>query len=492
MIYLAMFLSLLSLIFLQFLELEKTNSGKKIIIAISFLALGRVFYTGFSVFLEIQIITLLLSFPIFIKYFYIQKFKKEKIEKKKIIQYFLPLILPEFYFFIAFEQWRLKKEINQISPENLSDTDEKLLLLANTFWAVSTIGVFFGSEVVLTSFLMSFLPSAAYMYFITGIEKARLHWGHANDLTFINKAAVKQLGWWETPKKILNMSSNFAFLVMFLEVASVILLFPLLPPAVFATLILLCLFHLMVFVTTGISFWKWVIANVAACIAIMSVFNFDNVVNENYVLWISPTLLFYLYYNYISTIPIRLGWYDSPISKCFKIYLIDENENEERVMPYHIFPFDTIMSQNRLEYLFSDNTFFTGCLGSTKDYQLLQGLKNLSNEEEDKDVIIDVVKNLINRIAQNNIVNREENSLKSNKLLRFILENKEKFYYSPFKVIFSHIQSIDKRSTHVSFANTKKIKITLERFFYSKKLEKHIQIQRNELIYTVNQNKKEK
>ena len=438
----------------------------------------RVYVTGNLIYPVVSIISFLLTFPVYIKHIFLKK----DFSIKTFLTYLLPVFVHELYLLTTLKQWNLKKEINSNSPEPLSDTDEKLLLASNTLLSFCTLFLFAGLENFKIVFIVNFLPIVGILYFKTAIEKIKLNWIKINRLDFINKAAHKQLNWYLFKNKNIETMLSFSFIAFFLEFFSIFFLITLDPFLILCVLTLLCVFHLLVFILTGINFWKWILSNIAGIIITCGAINLLHGIDLN--LTLIPFLLTSLYFYFVSNIPIGLGWLDSPVSKVFKVYLIGKNNKELMINPFHIFPYDTILSQNRLNYLFPEVKYISGCLGAIKDPALCHFLYSISDEKNEKEAK-EIVKNIISQYGSSPDLN--SSNLKAQKLLNFFIQNQfieEKIY---FKKIFSHIQSrFDfKKEKSDNITDIEKIKITFDRFFYSKKEKKYIKLDSIEKIIEV-------
>jgi len=479
MIFLSLFLTLVILSSLEFKNINFSN--KNIMLICSCFSLFRIALTGHIFFPLASVVSFFLMLPVFVKAFFLKKFIKQDFYRSELSHFLFALIIPELFFLIANKQWKLKSEINLYSPEGLSDTDEKLLLLTNTFWAVSCVFLFMGIDFVKTNFLLSFLPSAGFLYFKTSLEKVKFNWLKINNLFYINKAAHIQLDWKLVNDNLIQKLSKLSFLVFFLEFLSLIFLFPFNLQITLAFILSLCFFHVSVLILSGINFWKWVLSNLICILFIITSPAFVTDIN----IVISAYASFVMYFWYVSEIPIGLGWLDSPISRVFKIYLIDEHENKKRIYPHQIFPFDTIISQNRLQYLFPEEKYVTGCLGSIKLADVYPALCEISREKN-KNEAIPIIKNFINNFGQQ--PNPAASNINTNKLLHFILRNQDSLEDNLLiRKLFSHIQTIqqEKVNCESNIEKPTKIMVTMERYFYSTKEEEFLIIDKKEKVFEV-------
>ena len=478
-----LFSAIIGLLTLVNLENKEEKLNEKIVYSLLFLILVfRVYFTQQIFVYDISLVSMLLMLPVFMKKYFMSNFSNKVINKKEAFKYLLTLTFPEFFLLVAIDQWNIKKEINVISPENLSDTDEKLLLVANTFWAVSCIFLFMGADFTKTVFILTMLPTIGSLYYKTALEKINLEWMRLNNLGYINKAANKQLEWNLYGSKITKFISRNAYLAMMLELLAIIFLLPVNINATSITLIFLAFFHLSVFFLTGINFWKWVLVNLICLFMLLD----SNIQIIDPTLSLSIYAIYTVYFLLVSKIPIGLGWLDSPISKVFKIYLVDKNGTEKRLYPYHIFPFDTIVSQNRMEYFFPELKYTTGCLGSIKNIHYCYFLYKVSKEKSESEAK-SIVSNFIN--SEGKQINVNEAMQKANMFLNFIINNQNKIF-TPNKQLarkfLCHIQTKNNEDNKkVILEDITKVKVTFERYFYLSKEQKFVTIDQKEKYFEV-------
>jgi hypothetical protein len=382
-------------------------------------------------------------------------------------------------------QLELKSILSKEAPDTLSDTDERLLLITNSFWSVSVLFYYLGSEFVLMSFILSALPATAYMYFITGLGKIQISWSKHNVISFLNKSSTVQLNWFALPNSLSAILNKSLYIVLIFEISSIFFLLPLYPKISFFYIGSLCVFHLSVFVTCGINFWKWILSNLILMFCIYLVqFNYTNDIITIFSS-ISIFLLGILYFHKFSDLPIKLSWLDSPLARIFSVYLVDDKKNMKRITPYDFFPFDTVLSQNRLQFLFPKEKYITGCLGSVQNQDLYNKFKNISLVLDNKQLVKNKVWDLINSFGTSPDI--EKSNQTYNNFINFIINNtiifsKEK---SILSILFSHIHSMLGNSQSVLSGKIVEVRFILERKFYSQKLNLFIPIQKIQKSYMI-------
>jgi hypothetical protein len=383
-------------------------------------------------------------------------------------------------------QLEIKSILSKEAPDTLSDTDERLLLITNSFWSVSVLFYYLGGEFVLMSFVLSTLPATAYMYFITGLGKIQISWAKYNVISYLNKSSIVQLNWFALPESVLMILNKSLYFVLIFEISSIVFLLPLYPKITFFYIGVFCLFHIAIFFTCGINFWKWILSNIIIMFCIYLVqFNYTD--DSNHTLSsISIFLLGILYFHKFSDLPIKLSWYDSPLSRVFKIYVKDAKNNERCVSPYDIFPFDTMLSQNRLQFLFPDEKYVTGCLGTVQNLDLYKKLLIVSKTYNDKFTIKNETLKLIDEFGTS--PNSSSSYKRIDKLINFITKHQSILTSKTplLSKFFSHIHSRSSDSSKEITNAVVSIRVTLSRKIYSIRLKEFINIQIAERSYFIN------
>lgn len=433
----------------------------------------------------INVISAILLFPVLIKYFSYIRFKGGNKIYILLIEYIISFLVIELFVLFFIKQINLKSILSKESPNFLSDTDERLLLITNSFWSVSVLFYYFGSEFVLMSFILSALPATAYMYFITGLGKIQISWSKHNVISFLNKCSTVQLNWFTLPNSLLAILNKSLYIVLIFEISSIFFLFPLYPKITFFYIGSLCIFHLTVLVACGINFWKWILSNLILMFCIYLVqFNYTH---DSTTIFssISIFLLGILYFHKFSDFPIKLSWLDSPLARIFSVYLVDDKKNMKRITPYDFFPFDTLLSQNRLQFLFPKEKYITGCLGSVQNQDLYNNLKKISLVLDNKKLIKNKVWDLINSFGTSPDI--EESNQNYNNFINFIINNTNIFSKkkSILSILFSHIHSMLGNSQCILSGKIVEVRFILERKFYSQKLNLLIPIQKIQKSYII-------
>ena len=475
----------ISYLFLYLIEKGYLKSPKLIFIPFLLVILFfRVDQHGYHL-KYMNIISAVLLTPALIKYLCYLRLTKDKNYYSIITEYFISIFLLELFMVFFMRQLEIKSILSKEAPDTLSDTDERLLLITNSFWSVSVLFYYLGGEFVLMSFVLSTLPATAYMYFITGLGKIQISWAKYNVISYLNKSSIVQLNWFALPESVLMILNKSLYFVLIFEISSIVFLLPLYPKITFFYIGVFCLFHIAIFFTCGINFWKWILSNLILMFCIYLV-QFEYTYDTNSILTsITIFILSILYFYKYSDLPIKLSWYDSPLSRVFKIYVKDAQNNEKCISPYNIFPYDTTLSQNRLQFLFPDEKYVTGCLGTVQNLDLYKKLLTISNTYNDKLTIKNETLKLIDEFG---VSPDPESSITSiQKLMRFIADHQSILAPKPsiLSKFFAHIHSRFSQSSKVIDDNIVSVRITLSRKLFSYRLNKFIDIQDINKFYNI-------
>ena len=323
--------------------------------------------------------------------------------------YLLSLGYPSF--FIAFYSvcviWYFTR-FNAVSATEIYLTHNVSCLLVSYY----LLSLFFSVPNELFVILMSVV--AGVHYFKAGIGKYKIQWDRSNYLPNIAAAAKIQNNWSFFVdsmffKSFKKMTVPIQTTVMYVEILAVVSIIDYrLALFVFSFLVIM---HIMIFVSTGIFFWKWiaVLVPLIYCVYEMAL--------TPEVLFTSPELLVSIILigiisSLLSYLP-DLVWFDSPISSRITVLLKSEDGSiEYSLNPYDIRPYDMSYSQGRVGICFPVDKFdMVGCLGA---------IKPKSKSVDDSMMLWLMQLNMLNKTeleTEENILGRLSNILKSNQHL---------------------------------------------------------------------------
>ena len=166
-----------------------------------------------------------------------------------------------------------------------------------------------------------------------------------------------------TPEQIssfaLTLASLDGFIVfstLVLQLGSLFLLWR--RSTLFALLACWTFFHIGIFATSGIFFWQWILIELAIVILIRILiknhWNNDNqsipFINRNHFIlsiFLIGTSIFWVN-------PVRLAWYDTPISYTFRFEATGESGQRYTLPPRFFTPYDYVFTLGKFEYLTLD------------------------------------------------------------------------------------------------------------------------------------------
>lgn len=260
-----------------------------------------------------------------------------------------------------------------------SHTDKIILIdILRTFFAFYIVKQFF-SQLNWQLLFVIILGIIGAWYVSAGIGKFKIDWYQNNNLYYIFAAAF-EFGWLQHWKHALVV-----YLGDFLYKYHFPLAYCTLVVEVFIPLVILfhrrlffigvlsyIFFHLLVFLTTGIFFWKWIFIEVLLLISINkgSFLDLFNIKKGFWLIYLS--LLLFIIPKFYSI--NQLAWLDCGYLSNFYFYL--KNDKEKVKLDASFFtPYDFPFAQNRFYYLI-DQSVISMTYGSCTDQKLLNLVKD--------------------------------------------------------------------------------------------------------------------
>lgn len=239
-------------------------------------------------------------------------------------------------------------------------------------------------------FYVMLLVTSMY-YLLPGFGKLYAGWfGHSNLHNIIIGAYVAN-GWfgWMDKSSIFSISEfveQASYLkeigTLMIECGVVLLLFT----YRFQPLLLLGLIglHLLIFLFTGIFFWKWIVALLLIILLRQRYKQVFHQIVTQYHPAFSATVLLALLVIYNGN--INLTWFNTPVSHEFELTAHTDN-GEKNIPAYSLKPFDIQFSQGRF-YDITQTKFLTGTLSSVKkDEQHLNSMINTISKDKFLDTL---------------------------------------------------------------------------------------------------------
>jgi len=438
----------------------------------------------FSAVLLLPSLILVFSSKVF---FDIELITKQPFEASKILIGFIACsIFPELFlpYYLIIHQY--KNNLYKMPVENFGDTDQKLNTHLSMVFGVCL--AFVGIDYFQEFFYSIAMGTISSHYFLAAKEKIKYNWQNINKLKNLVFCSKEQLNWRIIENnRLINFISNTSLFAMILQLLSPLLLFPGFVVYKYQLFLMICAligFHFLVFVSSGLNFWKWAITLAAMSILTISLSFEEYATSPVYhLLYISS----FIYGAFVSKIPIGLGWLDSPLNKVYKIYFKYENDDTPyRVRPRHIYPWDILISQNRFSFLTPRKKFITGCLGAIRNQEECNFLNRISESEEEQNIEAAVM-SLVNARGKSKIELSSAHHVQNqvNSFISFLIvvskikvENRTLFS-GILDHTFVHIR--DAREEEATLCdkdhenmNLEKVIIDFKRTFYSEKLNKII------------------
>ena len=218
-------------------------------------------------------------------------------------------------------------------------------------------------------------------YLKAGIGKHQIDWLTENNLYYLLSASTL-FGWLSfVPNGFLITSSTFLkdhhliinSLTFFVELIVPVTIFFNRRTAILGLSFYIS-FHLMVFLSSGIFFWKWVLLEITI-ISVLFFFkeqfrSFFGIKNTFIYLVVLISGFFFFESKF-------LVWLDSGYTKSYHFYLKDKNQKLTKLDASFFSPYDVIFAQNRFNYLDSlPNISYT--YGATTNHELLYFVRNFN------------------------------------------------------------------------------------------------------------------
>jgi len=231
--------------------------------------------------------------------------------------------------------------------------------------------------------LITLSATAGAHYAPSAIKKLRMDWDRVNRLGNLAVAARTQNNWTmlcriPLAQTVLTRTGFITQPIVIAIEAFAIFAFVdhRLLVVLFSALIVM---HAGIFLTTGICFWKWMIALgaiIAASFAATQTVPFAPDPLNTLVLFAAAVSIPFAF----TTIP-TLAWYDAPIARRITFTLSDDCRTA-RITPYDIAPLDMILSQSRHEAYFRDAPTSLDCFGACYDRTTSVLLNQLSADTQ--------------------------------------------------------------------------------------------------------------
>jgi len=302
-------------------------------------------------------------------YFYNKTYLADKIFL--LILAFLTIRRPQFTFLFLLQAYLLSKQFAFALPVSYTFTDKQIiydiLFGFSVFQGLKSICF---KNVSWHCFLIITLLILCNWYFKAGLGKIVVGWQNHNSLYNLFMASVAHDWLYQFPKLKLALGSILYQLKGIIEYLTLLVefLFPLIllfRRAWFKYLMIsFIIFHLLVYLTSGIFFWKWIVLEI---ILIVASYKWSEMLDFSWrlklVYFFSLVLFFFL------SPTTSLVWYDTPFVQKHQFSLLSDSQ-EIKLDASFFSPYDVIFAQNRFSFL-SQRPTYTRTYGSTTDLTTL-------------------------------------------------------------------------------------------------------------------------
>ncbi len=234
-----------------------------------------------------------------------------------------------------------------------------------------------------STFLLLVLAVVSAHYFYPGFNKLRESWPLREDLGNLC-ACARANGWFaglgeEGFRRIAlalrSLSPVLTTVAMGIELGAVLLLFF---RRAYRVVLPACIaLHLAIFVAAGIFFWMWIVVDVGLWFALGRL---EPATREELHGWrLRALALFAVLTVNLWLDPMRLTWFDTPLSTTFELDATGASGRRYRVPRSSMTPHDLTFAQGRFAFL-SEEPVLVGTCGTTQDYRLAQELARATPE----------------------------------------------------------------------------------------------------------------
>ncbi|WP_139135245.1 hypothetical protein [Roseivirga sp. 4D4] len=292
--------------------------------------------------------------------------------------FFRPQFIPVFLL----QAYLLSKQFSFALPSAYTYTDKQIifdiLFGFSVFYFLKTT---IAKNVLWSTFTMLVLLIICNWYFKAGLGKILVGWQHHNSLYNLFMASTAYDWLYQFPELKTVLAKTLSHSRGVIEYATLVIefLFPLIlfwKRSWFRIVIgAFIVFHLTVFITSGIFFWKWAVLEFVLMALTWRYADMIQFGEKSYLLSYVSLLII----TYLISPTTSLVWYDTPFVQKYTLSLVDDKKLEYNLDPSFFSPYDVIFAQNRFAFL-SERPVYTGTYGSTTSLETLKEA-NLAVEE---------------------------------------------------------------------------------------------------------------
>lgn len=302
-------------------------------------------------------------------YFYNKTYSADKIFL--LILAYLTIRRPQFAFLFLLQAYLLSKQFAFALPVSYTFTDKQIIYdILFGFSVFQGLKLICFKNVSWHCFLIIVLLILCNWYFKAGLGKIIVGWQYHNSLynLFIASTAYDWL--YQFPKLKSTLGSSLYEMKGIVEYLTLLVEF--LCPLILLIrrnwfkyiLASFIIFHLLVYLSSGIFFWKWIALEI---VLIIITYKWPEILNISKQMKVIYVLFLVLFFFLSPT--TSLVWYDTPFLQKYEFYLL--NGSEERKLDASFFsPYDVIFAQNRFSFL-NERPIYTRTYGSTTNLTTL-------------------------------------------------------------------------------------------------------------------------
>jgi hypothetical protein len=237
---------------------------------------------------------------------------------------------------------------------------------------------------MMTSFLLLAICLFAANYFISGLGKLELDWVNIDRLYDLLIASYVN-GWlvfWPEAVilrlvdlfKLLNPAMTATTMVIELG-ALLIFVHKRVALCLLASFVLL---HTLIFASSGIFFWKWMLAAIGFAVVLQKLDEMSTRRLFSPAFFVASLGIIYFSPHYFK--PVELAWYDTNLSSFYELEVVGDSGRAYAVSRSFMAPYDLLFAQNRFQYL-SHDKLLTRTYGATSDTEIAQALQKVASVE---------------------------------------------------------------------------------------------------------------
>ena len=303
--------------------------------------------------------------------------------------FMISLYNPYFSIFFLIQAIILSKQFSFPSFLIYSFSDKEILFDSlSAFWIFLFIKPFF-SKIKWETFFVLVFAIIGNWYLLAGIGKLSLDW-HSTNSIYNLFAAAYQHGWLHSLSldALLILSDLLEDYNHWLQVGALIieLVIPLSLVIHYRITIIGLIgylsFHSLVFLTSGIFFWKWIILEL---VLIGIIWCYRRSVSQIYTSINLVTYLLLLSFGSLLFSNTKLAWIDTGFINHYQFFLIDKDEKRHGLDASFFSPYDLPFAQNRFHFIKKEKHMVDTYGGCNKCSETtLEFIKNWENTIENR------------------------------------------------------------------------------------------------------------